>query len=64
MPSPSIEEIEVNEILRKETGVTKFYKQGSVLTLMIGENVLLQFDIDKNKVQKTKQNLEDAPIRN
>ena len=60
MPSPSIEEIEVNEILRKETGVTKFYKQGSVLTLMIGENVLLQFDIDKNKVQKTKQNLEDA----
>ena len=62
MPSPPIEEIEVNEALGKEIGVTKFYKQGNIsFTLSISENVLLQFDIDKNKVQKTKQNLEDAP---
>ena len=60
MPSPSPgEELEVNDAL-KEIEVTRFYKKGSVLTIMFGENKMLQFDVDKNMVQKTKENLEEV----
>ena len=59
MPSPPVEEIPINDALR-ELGVTKFYKQGAVLTIGIGDKTLLQFDIDKSKIQKTRKNLEDA----
>jgi hypothetical protein len=59
MPAPSVEEIELNDEL-KRLKVTRFWKKGSVLQIMIGEQTLLQFDIDKTSVQKTKENLKDA----
>jgi DNA polymerase elongation subunit (family B) len=60
MPSPSsVEEIEINKAL-KRIGATKFYKKSSVLTIMFGKNTILQFDVDKNKVQKTKENMVDV----
>jgi DNA polymerase I len=59
MPSPPVEQIEINDAL-KEIGVTEFYKLGTVLTIKAHDDKLLQFDIDKCKVQKTKENLEDA----
>jgi hypothetical protein len=59
VPSPPVEEIPINDTL-KEIGVTRFYKKGSVLTIMFGEYQMLQFDVDKNKIQKTKENLEDV----
>jgi hypothetical protein len=63
MPSvgPVIEDIEPNEAL-KTLGIIRFWKHGSVLQIMIGEKTLLTFDIDKNKVQKTLSNFNDAAI--
>lgn len=63
MPSSHspIKELEVNDSL-KDLGITRFYKKGTVLTIMFGEDKMLQFDIDKNKVQKTKENLDEVAL--
>ena len=57
MPSPPIEEIEINDTLRK-LGATKFQKLDSIFQIFLGENCLTTVDIAK-EASKTLKNLQD-----
>ncbi len=58
MPSPPIEEIEINDALR-ELKITKFQKLDSIFQVFLGENRLITIDIAKEAL-KTLKNLQNA----